>query len=357
LNIALRLLPFFIGVGVVYVLATNIAHLDRSIKFIVASICVLCLGYFFTWFNRRMMQRSGEISENKVLKPNHFGHVLLFFGALVMGYGFSVNGNLFLVIGFLFLWFADDLLTKTVLTASNQDTQKYQKTQTSQPSSAALFDALNEKRKSDPLIGAKIGGKEVFQRLLNGMRNERGVHVDSLLCALGALAGYSCQASLRAQAIDKGLPEIAALVVVDTKIGKKYFFGDPLNQALVESEHSIWSLAGSAAKHNGCKQLPDINAIFKHVSSTIGDETFGIPRFPAGHNASDSPVNFLKALWPALFPVAKQFCAHPSEWPILFGVAIQEAIDASKAALAPDVALLIVMESAVPMSKIDLVTA
>jgi hypothetical protein len=57
-------------------------------------------------------------------------------------------------------------------------------------------------------------------------------------------------------------------------------------------------------------------------------------------------------LWPQLFPLAQKFCDKPSDWPILFGVAIQEIIFASKDLIDPDLALRIVMESAVPMSKI-----
>lgn len=221
----------------------------------------------------------------------------------------------------------------------------------------ALMRAIEEKRKTDPFIGAKLGGKEVFQRLLRGMKDERGVHIESLLCALGALAGYSCQANLRAQAVAKGLPETAALINVGGGNGKRYFFGDPLNQALAESQYSVWGLAAGAAQHNGCKSLPDINSIFAHVAETVGTDAFGIPRLPEGRVTSDTPINYLKALWPALFPVAKMFCKQPTEWPFLFGVAIQEALDAGKEALPQDIALKIVMESAIPMSKVDLASA
>jgi hypothetical protein len=55
--------------------------------------------------------------------------------------------------------------------------------------------------------------------------------------------------------------------------------------------------------------------------------------------------------------VVKQFCQSPSEWSILFGLAIQDIIEMGKEAIAPDIALSIVMESAIPMSKIDLDSA
>lgn len=214
--------------------------------------------------------------------------------------------------------------------------------------------AIEAQRQADPLIGAKLGAKDVFQKLLHGMKGARGVHAESLLCALGALAGYACQASLRAQAQAKGQPETALLMTVQGPDGKKYFFGDPLNKALAEGTYSVWSLAGGAAQHLGCQTLPDLKPIFEHVAQSVGTAAFGLPRLPQGRVASDTPVNYVKALWPALLPTVKRYCKDPSEWPMLFGAAVQEAMEASKAVLAPDVALLIVMECAIPMSKVDL---
>lgn len=245
------------------------------------------------------------------------------------------------------------LLTKLVGTKQQSATDHAPEPQLD-PATEALLRVIEEKRKTDPLIGAKLGGKEVFQRLLRGMKDGRGVHIESLLCALGALAGYSCQANLRAQATAKGLPETAALITVCGANGRSYFFGDPLNQTLAESQYSVWGIAAGAAQHNGCKTLPDLNSIFAHVTETVGTDAFGIPRLPEGRVTSDTPINYLKVLWPVLFPVVTVFCKQPMEWPILFGVAIQEALDAGKEALSPDIALKIVMESAIPMSKVDL---
>jgi hypothetical protein len=48
------------------------------------------------------------------------------------------------------------------------------------------------------------------------------------------------------------------------------------------------------------------------------------------------------------------FCKQPTEWPILFGIAIQQALEAGRNALPQEVALVIIMKSAIPMSKVDL---
>lgn len=225
------------------------------------------------------------------------------------------------------------------------------------PAVEALLRAIDERRKADRLIGAKFGGREIFKRLLEGMKDDQGVHVESLLCALGSLAGYSCQAYLRALAAEKGLDETVALHTMEVTDGRKYFFGDLLNQPLVESKYSIWSLAAGAAQQNGCTKFPDIKSILAHVIDTLGTDAFGVPRYPGDRRAGDIPINYLKALWPVLFPVVKMFCKEPDEWPILFGIAIQEALDAGKNIVSQDNALQIVMEAAIPMSKVDLAAA
>ena len=225
------------------------------------------------------------------------------------------------------------------------------------PAQDALMRAIEEKRKTDPLIGAKLGGKEISQRLIAGMKNDKGVHVESLLSALGALAGYSCQSSLRELAVAKGDDETSVFMIVKGADGKKYFYGDPLNQRLAENQYSVWGLAAGAAQSNGCTTLPDVNEIFTHVTHTVGGSEFGIPRIPDGHKPGDIPTNYVKALWPSFLPIIKKFCKQSAEWPILYGSAIQEIIDMSKGVIAPDLALKIVMESAIPMSKVDLATA
>ena len=104
-----------------------------------------------------------------------------------------------------------------------------------------LLRQIAPQRDSDPLIGAKIGGREITQQLFTKMNSERSVHIESMLCALGALAGHACQASIRARNVARGVPETTDLVAVDTQDGKRYFFGDAINHPLAEAQYSIWA--------------------------------------------------------------------------------------------------------------------
>lgn len=220
------------------------------------------------------------------------------------------------------------------------------------PQDTIFFESIERQRATDPLIGPKLGQKEVVQTLMEALSqsDSKGVHIESLFCILGSLAGYACQAAIFGKVVLNGPTELYGLNVMGTQSGD-FFFGDPLNKPLAESQYSIWGLAAGYATHLGCQELIDIRELFDHVSKTVGTEDFGKPRFPGG-NAGELPINHVKNLWPVLLPTVKFFCKTPDEWPILFGLAIQEAMRLTEGQIAPGDALTIVMESAVPMSKV-----
>ncbi len=223
------------------------------------------------------------------------------------------------------------------------------------PDTEALLRAIAEKRKDDPMIGIKVGSTEVRQRLFRALDNDEGVHVETALAILGSLGGFACQMSVR-EGLAKGwrTAEKNAFMAVEATNGKKYYFGDAINEPLAEGPYSIWSFAAGAAQLMKSEELPDIQQIFQHVSSTIGTDDFGLPRYPEGHAPEGgTPASWVRHYWPALMPVAAVFCEKPEEWPILFGAAIQQAILLAEGVLEPFVAVSIVMEAAVPMSKID----
>lgn len=218
---------------------------------------------------------------------------------------------------------------------------------------AELLKRVEEMSSEDPLIGAKIGGKELAQRMIEAMKTERGVRIESILGALGSIAGYSCQASVRAQARSQGLDETAHFVRAECNDGKVYFFGDALNKPLVEGQYSVWSLAAGGAEMAGCRDIPEPDEIFKHVAATVGSPEFGLPRLPAGHPLHDTPLNYVESFWPQLYPIISKFCPNPEHWPILLGLAVQDIMNQGRNVLDPCLALKIVMECAVPMSKVD----
>ena len=224
----------------------------------------------------------------------------------------------------------------------------------SQPSEAdkqaLLAAAVAKERAQKPLAGAQLCAKEILNRVMEGSRTEQGVHVETLFMALGALAGFACQMSVRAVAVQEGREP--AFTVATTTDGHIRYFGDALNAPLAEEQYSVWALAAAGVETAG-GTLPDMHDIFRHVAATVGTPDFGRPRFPEGTGTGQAPETIIREMWPHLMPMLLQYCGAPPEWPIACGIAIQEAIGLASAAIAPGVACQIAMETAVAMSKID----
>jgi hypothetical protein len=205
---------------------------------------------------------------------------------------------------------------------------------------------------ADAFTGARKASREVLGLVMSALRDQRGIHLESLFCALGALAGRACQESVRARALAEGRPADALFEIVTTSGGQAYYFGDALNQPLAEDRVSLWSLVAGAAAHDGARQLPDLNDIFAHNARVLGGEQFGVPRLPPEHPVQGRPIDYASKLWPSVRPVVAEFAGEPRMWPVSIGLAIQELMAQTRGNLPPEIVARIVMESAIPVSKI-----
>lgn len=229
------------------------------------------------------------------------------------------------------------------------------KAETLDPKTEAIFaglrDGIAQRRAADPLIAAKVVGAEVQARIVRALTNEKGAHIESVLTALGALAGFACQMAVREVAKRHKLPR-PPLVEVKTKDGGVYYMGDMLNAPLAGSPLSVWNLVAGAATRAGSPP-PDLRAIFAHAAGTLGTPQFGVPRVPSGNAPGDTPLAYLRIFWPQNLVLFERLCDDPMHWPVACGLAAQAMIDQGNNVLDPGLAAAIVMESAIPMSKID----
>ena len=223
------------------------------------------------------------------------------------------------------------------------------------PAEQEMKDALAEKRVDDPMIGVKVGSREVMAWLLRTLTNERGLHLESALAAIGSLAGFSCPASVAANLHALGrTPQQFGLLVVETNDGRSYWFGDLINGPLVDGNASIWNLIHGKARNLGAMgDLPEASEVLAHVSKSIGTDDFGVPRLPAGHTPGDTPLRYVAQGWLATGSFRDFYCVSPDEWPMLYGLAAQQMMEQAKATIPPDVAAKIVLECAAPMAKLD----
>ena len=148
-------------------------------------------------------------------------------------------------------------------------------------------------------------------------------------------------------------PRKHALTTVQARDGTRYLDGDALHALLAEGPLSVWALVGRTVQMLG-KPVPDIEGIFKHVSQTVGTGAFGVPRVPDGHRPHLPAVVYLRQIWPQILPIAQKFCSKPAQIPVLFGIALQRAIEQTQGVLSPTLSASIAMECAVAMSKVAL---
>ncbi|WP_119302432.1 hypothetical protein [Dongia deserti] len=211
--------------------------------------------------------------------------------------------------------------------------------------------------------GAAISGEpalgdiptRIADWLMRELKDERGIHCETLLTVIGALAGYAAQQALWEGMVKPGKLAITqAFQVVETSSGATYFFGDALDALLasMEPKHlSIWKIVAGGTLASGGDHLPDIGNLLRHCAATAGTSAFGLPRLPDNHLPSILPRAALERFWPGARLLLA--LAEPLHWPLHMANAAQKLMQAMKGSIAPDLAVRIVMEAAVPMSRVD----
>lgn len=212
--------------------------------------------------------------------------------------------------------------------------------------------SIEHQAQQDPLLRAKLGSRLVFNGTIESLRDERGVHAETLLGVLGALAGFACPASIAAMAHSKGVTvQQMGVMVIGTKDGNEFWAGDGLNRPLLIDQMSIWSLVAGMAQKMGASDLPDMQELLGRVVASFGKSEFGVPNLPGIHHPAILPVECVKMAWKK-FETNRQEC--PAEqWPLMFGLAVQQAIQMSAKQISPNDAVRIVMEYSTPTSRLD----
>ena len=198
---------------------------------------------------------------------------------------------------------------------------------------------------------------EINELVLAELKDQKGVHIETALTTLGALAGFSAQMGVRETAIKSGeVTEKQVFIIIETKTKETFYLGEPINEMLFaprEGNLSIWSLVGGAAQRLGTKELMDMTQLVQHVSATLGSEKFGVPRLPLHHMPQQKPIRLLNKFWNPIRNHLVLNAQTPLEWPLILGLAAQKLILLGKDEIDPGLASKIVMESVVPMAKVD----
>ncbi len=204
------------------------------------------------------------------------------------------------------------------------------------------------------LIGRSIAAMLMAQQI----KRTGQVHPETLLTELGALAGFAVQMSIRKSIIERQkLDPGAILVEVATKNDEIYYFSDLLNWMLFEnmeqSPYSVWAYVSAPVPPDYRLLLPDIPDIVSHAARSIGTSRFGVPRLPTEHMPRKLPRAALEEHWRSIRAEFDASGRDPSEWPYDIAAAAQWQMLTGRDAIDLPLAARIVMEAAIPMSKVD----
>lgn len=220
---------------------------------------------------------------------------------------------------------------------------------------AAVLRMLNEKDKIEPLTRLQLAGRIVMDLVVQMISNEKRARAEDLLAILGANGGFSCIVGvLHSLEIEGKSPQSVGMMEVQDKDGNRYYFGDLPNYPLLESELALLSLTlGAAQQLGGDVSLEATHETMGFVAKSVGGTKFGKPRLPDQNMPGDELLNYVKYLWPKIVEALDLYEVPVTKRPTAIGFAIQNAITATKDVLDPGLSARLVMECAVPMSKID----
>jgi hypothetical protein len=206
--------------------------------------------------------------------------------------------------------------------------------------------------------------------LMGALKTQRGIHTETLMTVVGALAGFAAQ-NAALTSITAATPSVKprSFAIVQSTTGGIFLFGDAINAFLFPEAGSVLPLAAlisGAALSAGAKQeeLPNLGEIAAHIASVVGTPEFGKLRVPPGVSPQLEPLAALRKFWPQTLailarpptkPLFRQQEAPLQEihWPIILGLVASQFIKMSQNALHARISATLVMESAVITSKVD----
>jgi hypothetical protein len=206
--------------------------------------------------------------------------------------------------------------------------------------------------KSDKNAGAVAD--DILEILLAELASAQGVHIETALTTLGATAGFACQMAIRESLVASGKVSLKdAFIEIGTTNGETFYTGNLINGGLLETSHlSVWSLVAGVVQQEK-KSLPDVTAIVKRTTASFGENDYGKPALPEKHLPRMTSEELLWKYWNVFRNTLVENRQEPNFWPLILAMAAQKIILQGKDVIDPTLAAQIVMEAAVPMSRID----
>ena len=221
---------------------------------------------------------------------------------------------------------------------------------------------------SSPYGLCKLGAEGIVEDILILMQNERmRVHLESVLCVLAACMGYACQVSVRRLNMMAKKNQDNGYHTFRTDSGE-FFFGPAIDHQFSDRQGVLSIIREQLSSIDHDAENKELDSVFSRIKALVGTRLFGkfLPEHIRGPTKlfsppHDSPLNWLCCMWPTLFHRhVLPLCSTPREWPFSFAFALVQILKIAqrsppKQRMSDVAAFTLIIESAVPMSSINLI--
>lgn len=205
-----------------------------------------------------------------------------------------------------------------------------------------LAHEVDVQRAQDPYVGVKLAGRELYANLIEMLKNDKGVRIESMLAVIGAMGGYECMSGIMSalnSVIESGTALAAAggalsIFIADTKSGEKFLFGDRAGNEFCTFCMNAARLA--EPPFEALKPLSERAAI-----------TGGTPEYwetPFNKTVGCSPKELSEAFRGKFETTMNVFCRYPQERMLAWSVAAQITVEKAREVIGLDTAMGILSE-------------
>lgn len=205
---------------------------------------------------------------------------------------------------------------------------------------------------------AVSAGEVLREAMLAHYKTDRGVQVETVISALGAVCGQmaqsiACIMFARKEKLAEAFPDPPNLVTA--KNGAYFIFHELANQLLVgggAERRGPFQVIDSMARAAGMEIGPELLPIFAHTAKSVGGEPFPALTIPKDKWPAEPMAQAIHVWWPAVTSLPGLKNSHSVHQLLGTAVAAGNLIQMAKGVASADVCVQLFMETAVASSKV-----
>lgn len=214
------------------------------------------------------------------------------------------------------------------------------------PQMVSFLKEMIQKRNIDPFIGSKIAGEEIYINLIEILKNENGVHAETLLAILGTLGGNECVSGVMStfdsiisdtvndKNEEKAIAELLDIIIVETKSEETFIVGNRIGNTFLSFYYTV--------ADDSTIDVNTLTDLSLTVTLQMGTADYWKTSF--NEYIPESPKELFEAFEGKFEQSLKRYCFSQQERMLAFAIAAQKAVQQSEQIMTKQKALAIVAD-------------